>query len=414
MGGFVITWSDRSTGDTEIRMQQYASDGTPVGGERAVNTTTAEDQFFSQIAAADDGFVVVWTSEQDTNPIGNTDIKLQRYAVELEAGPLVIDQSGTVVTNAEDRTGDPAVLISGDDNTFTNQTGATLTGTGTNDGFRTLDAAVEATGTGNTIVNEQGALMTGFNGVASQVANTTLINAGEIAGVNVDGPTGREQSYGVRLDDDARVENTGLIRAEAADSSTGVLTVQDSSVDNQGTVQVVSGFRGIGINVGSRSSISNSGDVDVVADFDAFGINGTNFGNTLENSGTISVSGSGISSYIGIRANAIATIVNSGEISVLATNDSGSASGIRTIGGQNTVRQPGHYHRRGHGHERWGQRHEPARRAPLSIPVRSPPKRSPQARSASGTSMAAISPMTATSPPRGSTQPASPCGSAVR
>jgi Ca2+-binding RTX toxin-like protein len=68
-GGFVVVWQD-GVGRTDdpdpdaIRAQIYASDGNTSGSEFLVNTTTAESQWDSDVAAFSDGrFVVIWTCE---------------------------------------------------------------------------------------------------------------------------------------------------------------------------------------------------------------------------------------------------------------------------------------------------------------------------------------------------------------
>jgi len=65
-GGFVITWSDYSltgadTSSGAIRAQLYDADGSARGDEFLVNTTTADSQSSSAVAALSDGrFVVTW------------------------------------------------------------------------------------------------------------------------------------------------------------------------------------------------------------------------------------------------------------------------------------------------------------------------------------------------------------------
>lgn len=66
-GGFVITWRDNSSGHSNIRAQVFAADGTPLGGEMQVNTTTSEDQSDPQIAALEGGgFVITWQDNSQT------------------------------------------------------------------------------------------------------------------------------------------------------------------------------------------------------------------------------------------------------------------------------------------------------------------------------------------------------------
>ncbi len=97
--------------------------------------------------------------------------------MEPSAPQLLIDGDNLTVTNALDRTHNPAVLITGNDNTFINQSGATLTGTGKNAGFfGAKEAAVEITGTGNTVENQAGGKITGAVGILSSATNTSIVN----------------------------------------------------------------------------------------------------------------------------------------------------------------------------------------------------------------------------------------------
>ena len=68
-GGFVVTWSSygQDGSGNGIYGQRYAADGTPVGSEFRVNTTTSSDQIYSSVTALDDGgFVVTWSSSART------------------------------------------------------------------------------------------------------------------------------------------------------------------------------------------------------------------------------------------------------------------------------------------------------------------------------------------------------------
>jgi Ca2+-binding RTX toxin-like protein len=71
-GGFVIAWTDVSgTGEdasgSAVRAQVFDADGTPAGSEFLVNTTTNNDQYDCRITALFDGrFVVTWTNYNET------------------------------------------------------------------------------------------------------------------------------------------------------------------------------------------------------------------------------------------------------------------------------------------------------------------------------------------------------------
>ncbi|MEM9427952.1 MAG: hypothetical protein AAGA32_00440 [Pseudomonadota bacterium] len=110
-GGFVIVWeSDGQDGDgLGIYAQRYAADGSPVGGEVLVNTTTAEGQGNPSVASlTDGGFVVTWESElQDGDGNG---VYLQRFdsagdpvGVETQVNTTTTyDQNDARVTGLDD------------------------------------------------------------------------------------------------------------------------------------------------------------------------------------------------------------------------------------------------------------------------------------------------------------------------
>jgi hypothetical protein len=85
-GGWVITWvsqgQDNPNGGTFTRggiySQRYASDGSTLGAEFQVNTTTVDNQYHARVAGlADGGWTVVWMSDnQDGSGSG---IYTQRY-----------------------------------------------------------------------------------------------------------------------------------------------------------------------------------------------------------------------------------------------------------------------------------------------------------------------------------------------
>jgi hypothetical protein len=64
-GGFVVTWHSHGQDGSKIGVygQRYRANGTPRGNEFRVNTTTAGSQYYPSVAAlADGGFVVTWQS----------------------------------------------------------------------------------------------------------------------------------------------------------------------------------------------------------------------------------------------------------------------------------------------------------------------------------------------------------------
>ncbi|MGF1496903.1 MAG: calcium-binding protein [Elainellaceae cyanobacterium] len=110
-GNFVVTWeSDGQDGDEEgIIARRYGADGTPLGAEFLVSTTTNNDQDDPAIAVADDGrFVIVWEDESlDGSGEG---IFAQRYtAAGAPVGPE-FRVNGTTA-NVQD---DPAIALNAD------------------------------------------------------------------------------------------------------------------------------------------------------------------------------------------------------------------------------------------------------------------------------------------------------------
>ncbi|WP_422368596.1 Ig-like domain-containing protein [Pelagibius sp.] len=83
-GSYVTVWysngqEDGVSGNNGIYGQRFASDGTPAGSEFLINQATAPNQFDPQVAIlADDSFVVTWTSF-DQNP-GSNEIYARHYS----------------------------------------------------------------------------------------------------------------------------------------------------------------------------------------------------------------------------------------------------------------------------------------------------------------------------------------------
>ncbi|WP_020592846.1 polymorphic toxin-type HINT domain-containing protein [Kiloniella laminariae] len=97
--GYVVAWhsKEQDGSDYGIYLQRYAADGSTVGGETQVNTYTSGNQFFSSIEALlDGGYAVVWQSQgQDGSEYG---IYLQRYTA--NGTPLGSEtQVNTTTTN---------------------------------------------------------------------------------------------------------------------------------------------------------------------------------------------------------------------------------------------------------------------------------------------------------------------------
>jgi len=100
-GGWVVTWeSGGQDGDSKgIYQQRYDADGSALGGEVPVNTSTSGSQSTSSIATlADGGWVVTWTSIGDD--FDSLDVYQQRYDTDGQAvGDEV--QVNTYTTNMQ-------------------------------------------------------------------------------------------------------------------------------------------------------------------------------------------------------------------------------------------------------------------------------------------------------------------------
>ena len=109
--GFVMVWrSDGQDGASGgIYGQRFDVDGTPVGAEFRVNTTTAGDQGEPRVTATTDGgFAVAWTSAD----VSSTGVYLQRYAANgsTAGGETLVN----TFTNSQQYQPDVTVLPNGD------------------------------------------------------------------------------------------------------------------------------------------------------------------------------------------------------------------------------------------------------------------------------------------------------------
>lgn len=90
-GSFVITWSGQgASGDEfDIYAQRYSPFGEPIGSEFRVNTTTDGQQFSSAIAVADNGnFTIAWGSSQTS---GDIDIYARSFSSNNSTGNPIGD-----------------------------------------------------------------------------------------------------------------------------------------------------------------------------------------------------------------------------------------------------------------------------------------------------------------------------------
>jgi hypothetical protein len=77
-GDFVVVWSTDAAGDAGIRAQRFNASGVAQGGEIAVNAFTTDDQTFASVAMDDNGnFVITWSSINQDG--GGWGIYAERY-----------------------------------------------------------------------------------------------------------------------------------------------------------------------------------------------------------------------------------------------------------------------------------------------------------------------------------------------
>lgn len=241
---------------------------------------------------------------------------------------LLIDGDNLTVTNALDRTDDLAVLITGNNNVFVNQTGATLTGTGTNARLSDPEAAIEITGAGNSVENQAGATIAGTVGISSSAANTSIVNDGDIL-VADPGVQFFEDSIGVLLGTDSSVVNGGLVSASARGFASAVRAGDRTTVQNDGTLEV-SGELAYAIIAGAGSTVVNNGVIDTTASLTGNGVSVTGPGSSVENFGVVRTE-SFISNAFGIGTEDTA-VWNGGTVEAIASNR-GNAQGVFMIGG---------------------------------------------------------------------------------
>jgi len=117
-GDFIVTWDSLGSGGTDssfrsIQFQRFASDGSPLGAETQVNTFTAGFQTYPRVAfGPDEGFIVVWTSDSSDTDSSNDSVQAQLFD---SAGASVGDQFQVNVytTNAQR---DPRIAVDGSGN----------------------------------------------------------------------------------------------------------------------------------------------------------------------------------------------------------------------------------------------------------------------------------------------------------
>ncbi|WP_454238384.1 beta strand repeat-containing protein [Pseudomonas sp. AP3_22 TE3818] len=108
-GGYLVTWAGQGIGDANgIFSQLFNASGVKVGTETRINTTTTDNQLFSQVTAlADGGYVVAWESSKAS---GQVDVYTQRFDAN---GNKVSSLTGDTLANTLIWTDAGSVIIDG-------------------------------------------------------------------------------------------------------------------------------------------------------------------------------------------------------------------------------------------------------------------------------------------------------------
>ena len=114
IGNYVITWTGVDSDKNGVYFRRYNSNGSPIGGEVQVNSTTSKNQSSPDVAMIDNGqFVIVWQSFEQEGGGLDYGIFGQRY--DANANPVGGEfQINTYVSDAQT---DPSVSML-DDGTF--------------------------------------------------------------------------------------------------------------------------------------------------------------------------------------------------------------------------------------------------------------------------------------------------------
>ncbi len=185
-GGWVVTWSafDDDTG-YDVFAQRYDADGKAVGGEIAVNTTTAGWQTSVEVTALPDGgFVIAWDSDDQDGD--------EKGVYQRTFGAPIIGDDGANALNGT--AGDDVIKGNGGNDTINGGAGAdTMIGGAGNDLFivnKSGDKAFGGSGTDQVLASASFRLSNGtedlrltgsgdINGTGNSAANTLAGNGGD-------------------------------------------------------------------------------------------------------------------------------------------------------------------------------------------------------------------------------------------
>jgi Ca2+-binding RTX toxin-like protein len=104
-GNVVVTYTDLSGGDADIRARLFTSAGEPIGQELDPIDTNKADTDSDVAALADGGFVVTWT--RDFNGAGDNDLHAQLYNSDgtKRGNVITVDSNASLNTNSSQVTG---------------------------------------------------------------------------------------------------------------------------------------------------------------------------------------------------------------------------------------------------------------------------------------------------------------------
>ncbi|HTV69701.1 MAG TPA: cadherin domain-containing protein [Rhizobiaceae bacterium] len=114
-GGFVVTWTDESSGDRNISARIYSADGAPAGDSFVVNSITEETQHRPEVVGLEGGgFIVTWEGGEiwarafaaDGTPLGD-DFQVNTQTDSIQQGQeIAVAGDGRFVITWADRIGD--------------------------------------------------------------------------------------------------------------------------------------------------------------------------------------------------------------------------------------------------------------------------------------------------------------------
>ncbi len=117
---FLVAWNGRGSGDRRgVFSRQFADDGTPLGNESLVNTTTTATQEKPGVTAASEGYIIAWQGRGSADARGIFARFVDTLAREDNDPPtidpiadqeLTANTTDTVTVTASDPNGDPIVL----------------------------------------------------------------------------------------------------------------------------------------------------------------------------------------------------------------------------------------------------------------------------------------------------------------